>query len=325
MKWQGTIDFQKPIKINGKPHGVEHEATLPIWSSDYIGVVIHAEDTSKLWFGGSSAWLELTPGGVGVHDHNDVYYTEEEVDAFFEGESSGKKQVDFSNVINKPSLYNPTTHSNTSHSENYITSAAVTFETLQTNGDIGTAATQLAIGSHNHDLSYSPTGHTHTETDITDLDKYTQLQVDTLLLSKSDTTHDHSGVYEPVFTKNTAFNKDFGTVSDSVAEGDHEHGNITNDGKVGSTANLPLKTTTDGVVTTGSFGTTSGTFAEGNHNHDDRYYTESEVDTKFNEILIPSTSGAPSDSPTAGTVRFDASTNILYIYNGTSWVSTTLT
>ena len=78
----------------------------------------------------------------------------------------------------------------------------------------------------------------------------------------------------------------------------HEHGNITNDGKVGSNANYFVTTTTDGAITTkqkigymtttgaigttsgkpiitgvsgiltaGSFGTTSGTFAEGNHTH----------------------------------------------------------
>jgi len=40
-------------------------------------------------------------------------------------------------------------------------------------------------------------------------------------VARSD--HNHSGVYEPVFTKNTAFNKDFGTGSGQVAEGDHLH------------------------------------------------------------------------------------------------------
>ena len=35
--------------------------------------------------------------------------------------------------------------------------------------------------------------------------------------------HAHSGVYEPVFTKNTAFNKNFGTGNGDVARGDHTH------------------------------------------------------------------------------------------------------
>lgn len=68
----------------------------------------------------------------------------------------------------------------------------------------------------------------------------------------------------------------FGTSANSFCEGNdsrlsdartptsHTHGNITNDGKVGTTANLPLITTTDGAVTTGSFGTSANTFCQGN-------------------------------------------------------------
>ena len=44
-------------------------------------------------------------------------------------------------------------------------------------------------------------------------------------------------------------------------------GNITLDGKVGTTSGKPLITTTGGTVTTGAFGTSSGQFAEGNHTH----------------------------------------------------------
>lgn len=51
----------------------------------------------------------------------------------------------------------------------------------------------------------------------------------------------------------------------------HTHGNITNDGKIGATANLPIITTTSGVLTTGSFGTGATNFAAGNHNHSGVY------------------------------------------------------
>ena len=47
----------------------------------------------------------------------------------------------------------------------------------------------------------------------------------------------------------------------------HSHGNITNAGAIGSTSGLPVKTGTDGVLTTGAFGTSAGQFAEGNHTH----------------------------------------------------------
>lgn len=44
----------------------------------------------------------------------------------------------------------------------------------------------------------------------------------------------------------------------------HSHGNITNDGKVGTAANKPLITGTDGVVQAGAFGNQANTFCEGN-------------------------------------------------------------
>ena len=43
----------------------------------------------------------------------------------------------------------------------------------------------------------------------------------------------------------------------------HTHGNITNAGAIGSTTNLPIITTTSGVLTVGSFGTGANTFCEG--------------------------------------------------------------
>ena len=50
----------------------------------------------------------------------------------------------------------------------------------------------------------------------------------------------------------------------SYTPSSHTHGNITNAGAVGTTANKPLITTTNGVITTGSFGTTANTFCQGN-------------------------------------------------------------
>ncbi len=50
----------------------------------------------------------------------------------------------------------------------------------------------------------------------------------------------------------------------SYAASSHTHGNISNSGAIGSTANLPLITTTSGVVTVGSFGSTANTFCQGN-------------------------------------------------------------
>jgi hypothetical protein len=47
------------------------------------------------------------------------------------------------------------------------------------------------------------------------------------------------------------------------AAASHTHGNLSNDGKIGTTSGLPLKTGTDGVVEAGAFGTGAGEFCEG--------------------------------------------------------------
>ena len=58
-----------------------------------------------------------------------------------------------------------------------------------------------------------------------------------------------------------------GTTNITAAAGNHAHGNITNTGYLGTTANIPLITGTAGIIQAGSFGTTASTFAEGNHTH----------------------------------------------------------
>ena len=50
----------------------------------------------------------------------------------------------------------------------------------------------------------------------------------------------------------------------NAATSTHVHGNITNAGAIGATANRPIITTTSGVLTTGSFGSTANTFCQGN-------------------------------------------------------------
>ena len=120
-------------------------------------------------------------------------------------------------------------------------------------------------------------------------------------------------------------------LSDARTPTSHTHGNLTNDGKVGSTANYfvytttggaitskqkignittsgaigsttgkPIITTTNGVLTIGSFGTSSGTFAEGNHTHSG-YVSATKV-TSWQST--PSDSNVPSEKLVSDT--FDA-------------------
>lgn len=77
-------------------------------------------------------------------------------------------------------------------------------------------------------------------------------------------------------------------------------GNITTSGAIGSTSGKPIITTTSGVLTTGSFGTSSGTFAEGNHTHSG-YVSATKV-TSWQST--PSDSNVPSEKLVSDT--FDA-------------------
>jgi hypothetical protein len=85
----------------------------------------------------------------------------------------------------------------------------------------------------------------------------------------------------------------FGTGANDFAIGNHVHGSISNDGKIGSTANLPVITGTDGLVTTGSFGTAANTFAEGNHTHGN-ISNDGKVGSTADLPLITGTAGAVS-------------------------------
>ncbi len=157
MDWKGKINFDKAITLKGKPHGIDRETTLPTFDQPQDeGRVVFTEDTKKLWVGTDTEWSELTPGGIGVHYHDDVYYTETEIDDFFEGESGGKKQVDWINITTKPTEFTPADHDNTVHSATYIEVDAVNFTNLSDNGAVGTSSNQVAVGSHNHDSSYAP-------------------------------------------------------------------------------------------------------------------------------------------------------------------------
>lgn len=49
-----------------------------------------------------------------------------------------------------------------------------------------------------------------------------------------------------------------------AAASSHTHGNVTNDGKIGATSGLPIKTGSAGVLEAGAFGTAAGEFCQGN-------------------------------------------------------------
>ena len=103
----------------------------------------------------------------------------------------------------------------------------------------------------------------------------TQLNVKTVTLPTLATVAT-SGSYNDLSDKPT-----------SMTPASHTHGNITNDGKIGTAANKPLITTTGGAVTTGSFGTTANTFCQGN----DSRLSDARTPTAHNHAASDITSG----------------------------------
>ena len=97
-------------------------------------------------------------------------------------------------------------------------------------------------------------------------------------------------------------------LSDARTPSSHVHGNITNAGAIGTTATLPIITTTSGVLTAGSFGTSAGTFCQGNDSRLSDSRTASDVYTWAKAATKP--------TYTAGEVGAKATTEILVIFGG---------
>lgn len=85
--------------------------------------------------------------------------------------------------------------------------------------------------------------------------------------------------YDKQFLDTTGLTALWAKIKDTFSLKTHGHGSITSDGKIGSTANLPVITGTSGALTTGTFATstvavatssaagTANTFSRGDHMH----------------------------------------------------------
>jgi len=289
MIWQGKIDFARPITIAGKPHGVEHEPTLLSWVLADIGRVVHSEDTNKLWFGSDNGWLELTPGGVGSHDHNTLYYTQTQVDDMFDGKNGQKQKINWINITNQPNVFPPEVHT---HSE-YLKPIDIDFALIATNGLVGTGANQVAGGNHTH-LDYAPLVHTHPE-------YLKPIDVDFTLLTTNGLVGKNAG---------------------QVAEGDHvhteyslithAHSDYTTLPEVQADFAALIHTHTGGQVSYDA--TASGLVATTIQGAVDA------LNTKVNGLVMQMVTTTPTDTPAIGTMRFQITDNILCIYTTNGWV-----
>lgn len=231
-------------------------ATNPVLA---IGEMGYETDTKKIKVGdGATAWNSLTYNDFGAfsgswndlsdkpsvfppesHTHDDRYYTESETDGLLAGKSDTTHNHDAdydsagtasSEVTSHENTYNHgNIHAPGSDAEDATSIAAIhsgvtadsvadadTFNFVQSVGGLLKKITwsniKATLKSY-FDTLYSAINHDH------DSRYYTENETDNLLSGKSDTSHNHTGTYEPVFSKNSAFNKDFGAASGTVCQG----------------------------------------------------------------------------------------------------------
>lgn len=168
-----------------------------------------------------------------------------------------------------------------------IPSASTTTPSADTSSGSYGSGTSYARSNHSHPKSslYAEATHSHTKSQISDFP--------TIPSKTSDLTNDGADGTNVFVANNDS------RLSDARTPTSHAHGNLSNDGKLGTTSGKPVITTTGGAITTGSFGTGSGTFAEGNHTHSGYISTSSTTGLIKNDGTIM-TSGTGSSNYSAG-------------------------
>ena len=126
--------------------------------------------------------------------------------------------------------------------------------------------------------------------DGTALSAYQGKVLKDLVDSKAASGHTHTGTELRLGSSGNDANVTIQEAVNNKSASNHTHGNITNAGAIGSTANLPVITTTSGKLTTGSFGTAANTFSQGNHVHGN-INNNGSVGSAANKPLITGTNG----------------------------------
>lgn len=197
------------------------------------------------------------------------------------------------------------------------------------NKNFGSVAGSVSEGNHNHDARYSQLGHTH---------------------DYAATNHNHSGIYEPVFSKNTAFNKNFETstanikmngavsvgTSANIARTDHVHPVDTSRASASHNhSGVYEPAFSKNTAFNKNFGSVAGTVSEGNHNHDARYSllshthsnyidTSSTAQTKAGALTVKNQTISDTANPALylnlsgarkGTVYYDNTGGFVMLHN----------
>ena len=204
---------------------------------------------------------------------------------------------DYDDLTDKPTI--PSKISDLTNDSDFIETSS-TSGLIKNDGTIDTTSYSTFSGSYN-DLSGKPTIPTKTS-DLTNDGDGTNVFVKNndsrLTDSRTPTSHSHGNLTNDGKVGSTANYFVYTTTSGAITS-KQKIGNITTSGAIGSTSGKPIITTTSGVLTTGSFGTSSGTFAEGNHTHSGYISTSSTTGLIKNDGSIM-TSGTGSGNYAAG-------------------------
>jgi len=131
-------------------------------------------------------------------------------------------------------------------------------------------------------------------------------KVSAKLANKSALDHLHAGVYEPMFSKNTAFNRNFTVASgeagssENVSREDHLH-----------TSSYEPKRVTQGSAYNRDFGSTSGTVMQGDKRFDDDYMQKVVEKSAYNKNFTIDTNNPQSEEVPRATHNHPA-TKIAY-------------